>query len=78
MLRDGHVVRRHVDALRKREVLYPTLQTPQTPEAGDSDDDFYLPDTPVTPRVAPAPAPVQPASVRRSARNRHPPDRLWL
>lgn len=76
-LRDGRVVRRHIDALRNREVLVPRKK-PQTPESSDSDDDFFLPDIPATPptQVAPDAARGQPPSRRRSARQRQPPDRL--
>ena len=76
-LLDGRVVRRHVDALRNREVLYPIPKPPQAPESDDSED-LFLPDiSATTPTCAvPSAAPVQSAPVRRSNHCRPPPDRL--
>ena len=61
-LQDGHVVCRHVDALRNRKVLYPIPKPSQSPEPDDSGNDLYLPDIPAaTPTpTTPAAAPVQP------------------
>ena len=67
---DGREVRRHVDAVRTRDVLYPK---PTAPMEDDHDDNFFLPDLP--PPVPPPPRP-PPDPVRRSARHRPPPDRL--
>ena len=68
-LLDRRVVRRHIDALRNREVQYPRPPVVQD----DSEDDFYLPNvTPAaaTPPVHPPPAPANPASPIRPARRR--------
>ncbi len=86
-LESGCVVRRHVDAIRRRDIRVAVSQETSTfpPE-----DDLYLPDVPPpAPHVAtpeptppPAPTPVTPASpppppiVRQSARHHLPPDCL--
>ena len=55
-LLDRRVVRRHVDAVRDRQVQYPR---PQPQEEVTSDDDLYLPDGP--PPAPPTVTPPQPA-----------------
>ncbi len=76
-LLDNRVVRRHIDALRNREVLY-SRPKPQPHEPESSDDDLYLPDVPTTPptRVISNAARRQPSHSRRSNQPRHAPDRL--
>ena len=57
-VQSGNIVRRHVDAVRKRDVLCPL---PHSQEADTySDEDIYLPDT--TP-LAPPPAPALPPAL---------------
>ena len=51
-LLNGCDVRRHVDAICNRVARYPRPQ----PQVDNSDDDFYLPDIPVTPTTPPTPA----------------------
>ena len=67
---DGREVRRHVDAVRTRDVLYPK---PTAPMEDDHDDDFFLPDLPPPVPLPPRPPP---DPVHRSTRHRPPPDRL--
>ena len=73
-LQTGRIVRRHVDAVRRREV-----RTPSTTTGPSTEDDYFLPDVPSTstiPLVPPPPPPLVQPSVRRSDRNRQPPERL--
>ena len=56
----GKVVRRHVDAVRKRYVVLPL---PQSQEATTSSfEDIYSPDIPAPPPPAPPPAPTPPTA----------------
>lgn len=74
-LLSGNTVRKHVDAVRKREVAYPRPQ----PSTEDEDQDIYLPTLPATPALPPPPPPLlHPVAplLRRSTRQRQPPDRL--
>lgn len=71
-LLSGNVVRRHVDAVRNREVGYPQPY-PSTEYSASrmEEDDFYLPDIPATPAI---PLPPRPC---RSDRHCPPPNQLW-
>lgn len=76
-LLSGNVVRRHVDAIRTREVAYPRPHPLTVTSAPSVDeDDLYLPDFPPTPATPPPPPPPPPLPTRRSDRHRAPPDRL--
>lgn len=79
-VQSGNVVRRHVDAVRKRDVLR-QLPQPQEADTYPSADDIYLPDStaprPPDPPAAPPPPPPAgiPPPARHSTRNCPPPNR---
>ena len=75
-LEDGRYVRRHIDQIRGREVEPDNMPGEQLAEEPDFDD---FPETPLETPEAPQHLPEDgPPQLRRSARNRQPPDRSWM
>lgn len=73
-LLSGRVVRRHVDAVRSRQVYYTRPQTQSCTES--TEDDYLLPDLPPTSATARVNLPTPPRQLRRSTRHCAPPERL--
>lgn len=70
-LQSGETVRKHIDAIRKREIRYPPANVDTS---SSTEDDVYLPSPVASPPTGGSPPPPPPGPVRRSTRRRAPPD----